>query len=58
MKNPEQHRRELRINDPEALVTTRGTYHYDKSDVVEMGVNTFIPAPDGMPIETLSKDRP
>lgn len=49
---------ELRINDPEALVTTRGTHRYDKSDVVEMGVNTFIPAPDGMPVETLSKDRP
>lgn len=48
---------ELRINDPKALVTTRGTYRYDKSDVIEMGVNTFIPAPDGMPVETLSQDR-
>lgn len=58
MKNPEQHRHELRINDPEALVTTRGTYRYEKSDVVEMGVNTFIPAPNGKLVETLSKDRP
>jgi len=49
---------ELRINDPKALVTTRGTYRYDKSDVIEMGVNTFIPAPNGMPVETLSQDRP
>jgi|GEM_PF-4545976 len=54
MKN----KHELRINDPEALVTTRGTYRYRKSDVVEMGVNTFVPTPSGRPIDVLSRDRP
>lgn len=40
---------ELRINDPEALVTTsdRGQVGFQKSDQIEFGVNSFIELPEG-----------
>ncbi len=47
---------ELRINDPEALVTTRGTHDYTKSDVIEMGVNTFVDVPDSQPLYEKKSD--
>lgn len=41
---------EMRINDPEALVTTAEQSDFKKSDVVEFGVNTFIELPKGLEI--------